>query len=225
LSDQQLVTGLAILTTGYHKQYDMSGYHFSLVAASAWFSSTTHLSTLAVLYKYFKGHPVLKSVRLIGMVCLMGLLFHATLYLQWLILPSVPIQCTFIGGFPLPPGPSPAWWNQFISYSEWFGIVAFLFFAYGNNIVRLFAKKPASSILTLFELRCRQYLRLPPVRFEASWVNWAITDFESGSGVSTSAAIFTYSDFLDSFLWELVWLLFGNTFGFLQISTIVAVPK
>lgn len=45
LSDQQLVTGLAILIAGYIKRCSMSQYHFNIVKALAWFSSTIHLST------------------------------------------------------------------------------------------------------------------------------------------------------------------------------------
>ncbi|OCK73709.1 hypothetical protein K432DRAFT_312208 [Lepidopterella palustris CBS 459.81] len=48
LSDQQLVTGLAILVTGFSK-CDISIYSFNVVSAIAWFSCTTHLATLTVL--------------------------------------------------------------------------------------------------------------------------------------------------------------------------------
>ena len=48
-SDQQLVTGLAMLTAGYIKRYSMSTYNFDIITALAWLSSTAHLSTLAVL--------------------------------------------------------------------------------------------------------------------------------------------------------------------------------
>jgi hypothetical protein len=48
LSDQQLVTGLAILIAGFLK-CDISIYLFNNVWAFAWFSCTTHLATLTVL--------------------------------------------------------------------------------------------------------------------------------------------------------------------------------
>lgn len=48
LSDQQLVTGLAILIAGFVK-CDISNYLFSNVWAIAWFSCMTHLATLMVL--------------------------------------------------------------------------------------------------------------------------------------------------------------------------------
>jgi hypothetical protein len=51
LSDQQLVTGLAILIVGFVK-CDISVYSFENVSALAWFSCTTHLATLTVLKRY-----------------------------------------------------------------------------------------------------------------------------------------------------------------------------
>jgi hypothetical protein len=48
LSDQQLITGLAMLIAGFVK-CDISVYLFNNVFALAWFSCTTHLATLTVL--------------------------------------------------------------------------------------------------------------------------------------------------------------------------------
>jgi len=47
-SDQQLVTGLAILIAAYCKG-DITIYSFQVASALAWFSSTIHLATLVVL--------------------------------------------------------------------------------------------------------------------------------------------------------------------------------
>jgi hypothetical protein len=51
LSDQQLVTGLAILIAGFVK-CDISVYSFENISALAWFSCTTHLATLTILKGY-----------------------------------------------------------------------------------------------------------------------------------------------------------------------------
>jgi len=50
LSDQQLVTGLALLITGFQK-CDISVYSFTVVTGLTWFSCTTHLSTLLLLQR------------------------------------------------------------------------------------------------------------------------------------------------------------------------------
>ena len=48
LSDQQLVTGLAVLLAGFSR-CDISLYSFSMVFNMAWFACTTHLYSLTVL--------------------------------------------------------------------------------------------------------------------------------------------------------------------------------
>jgi hypothetical protein len=70
LSDQQLITGISLLIATYARLCVISGYSFQVVAASAWFSCTTHLSTLTVLRKYFDEHKVLRTVRVVIMVIL-----------------------------------------------------------------------------------------------------------------------------------------------------------
>ncbi|CZS95552.1 uncharacterized protein RAG0_05146 [Rhynchosporium agropyri] len=82
LSDQQLVTGLAVLITGYAQRCSISGHHFEIVASLAWFSSTTHLSTLAALQKYLICHPMIKHMRVIGVMAVLGPLFHAQLLIR-----------------------------------------------------------------------------------------------------------------------------------------------
>lgn len=56
LNDQQLVTGLAVLIAGYTNRCSRSLYHFNIISTLGWFSSTTHLSTLAILRAYLIDH-------------------------------------------------------------------------------------------------------------------------------------------------------------------------
>ena len=144
LSDQQLVTGLAILITGYYQRCSISGYHFSLVADLAWFSSITHLSTLAVLHKYLMKNPVLKACRVCGMLSVLGLLFHSQLYVQWYVIPSLPIQCTFTVGFPNLLSAAKFGIFGVLGANAWLGIIFFLLFSYGNALVQLFHSKDSS---------------------------------------------------------------------------------
>ncbi|KAK0112418.1 hypothetical protein ONS96_001661 [Cadophora gregata f. sp. sojae] len=161
LSDQQLVTGLAILITGYAQRCTISGHHFQLIANLAWFSSTTHLSTLAVLQKYLIRHPVIKHIRVVCIFAVLGLLFHAQLYVQWAVFASLPIQCTFASNiFGIGGGSVLAAYN----YISWFAIVLFLFVAYAIRLIRLYANPPITSIRTLFEDLVRRVLDLPPLK-------------------------------------------------------------
>ena len=77
LSDQQLVTGLAVLIAGFYKRCTMSAYHFGIVISLAWLSSTVHLSTLVVLRDYFLQRPFLRSFKVVGMLSMLCLLFGA----------------------------------------------------------------------------------------------------------------------------------------------------
>jgi hypothetical protein len=74
LSDQQLVTGIAILLASLANWCRTSVYELNLVVSLAWFSSTTHLATLDVLQDYFWHNHVVRNWRIIGMVAIVSLL-------------------------------------------------------------------------------------------------------------------------------------------------------
>lgn len=79
LSDQQLVTGVAILVAGFANWCTMSVYELNMVVALAWFSSATHLATLDVLRGYFRQNRVVRNWRMIGMVTIVLLLIAGLL--------------------------------------------------------------------------------------------------------------------------------------------------
>ncbi len=63
-SDQQLVTGIALLVSGYAQlQYGIPAYHWQIIVYLAWFSSLTHLITLTLLRQYFRDNPAIRSWR------------------------------------------------------------------------------------------------------------------------------------------------------------------
>ena len=65
-SDLQVVTGIAILTSGYTQLHSgLAAYHWQLVVDLAWFSAITHLTTLTCLRHYFQRRKILRSLRLI----------------------------------------------------------------------------------------------------------------------------------------------------------------
>ena len=61
LSDQQLLTGLAVLVAGFWTHCSISVYHFAVVNDLAWFSANTHLTTLGLLDGFFQDNPVLRN--------------------------------------------------------------------------------------------------------------------------------------------------------------------
>ena len=93
LSDQQLVTGLAVMSAGYAKRCSMTTYHFNIVASLAWFSSATHLATLGALRNYLVENAFVRNWRIAGMIGLLGLLLYAQLIMFSHTHVSLPVQC------------------------------------------------------------------------------------------------------------------------------------
>ena len=107
-SDQQLVTGLALLISGYVQlRCGISSYHWQTITYLAWFSSLTHLTTLTVLRQYFRDNPAPRLWRAVLMLVMVTMLMVA-------LLPS-----------------GDAWWftsNRYASYVGVAGIPALCYF-------------------------------------------------------------------------------------------------
>lgn len=80
LSDQQLVTGLAILVAGYYEMLNsgaLSLYHWQIVVYLAWMSSSVHIASLTLLRDVLNQKPMLRNLRVAGMLILLVLLVVA----------------------------------------------------------------------------------------------------------------------------------------------------
>lgn len=67
-SDQQIITGIAILISGYSQlPCGISIYHWQIVVDLAWFSSLTHLTTMTALRRFFHDRPDMAVWRVILM--------------------------------------------------------------------------------------------------------------------------------------------------------------
>jgi hypothetical protein len=79
LSDQQIVTGIAILAAGFQglRLGGIDSYHYQTVIYLAWMSSSVHLSALSILAPILKERPALRIWRLTGMLVLLVLLVIA----------------------------------------------------------------------------------------------------------------------------------------------------
>ena len=102
-SDQQIVTGIALLASGYSQlRSGLDAYHWQIIVYLAWFSSFTHLTTLTVLRNYFQDHPATRTWRIILMIVTVSLLGIALLPTgnQWWLssdtdTSGVPASCFF----------------------------------------------------------------------------------------------------------------------------------
>ena len=86
-SDQQLVTGIAILISGYAQLYcGLSSFHWQMIVYLAWFSSLTHLTTLTVLRQYFRDNPasrLWRAILMLVMVTMLGIALLPTGDASW----------------------------------------------------------------------------------------------------------------------------------------------
>jgi hypothetical protein len=65
LSDQQMVTGAALLCSGYSQlRCNISSFHWQIIIYLVWYSSFTHLATLTVLRRYLRDHKPVRWWRL-----------------------------------------------------------------------------------------------------------------------------------------------------------------
>ncbi|KAL3448258.1 hypothetical protein BJX65DRAFT_275365 [Aspergillus insuetus] len=68
MSDQQLVTGLSLIISGYSQlRCGLSFYHWQMVISLAWFSTITHLATLIFLQKYRQKRKSIWYIRVLLM--------------------------------------------------------------------------------------------------------------------------------------------------------------
>ncbi len=99
-SDQQVITGIAILISGYSQlRSGLAIYYWQLTVDLACFSSITHLTTLTCLRYYFQERQGLKILRLICMAVTAGMLSCAVISTGYLGGPNFsfdyPAWCLF----------------------------------------------------------------------------------------------------------------------------------
>ena len=73
-SDQQIVTGIAILVAGFIEWRDITVYHWQVVTYLGWMASNVHLTSLTFLRDYLQANETLRLWRIAGMTILFGLL-------------------------------------------------------------------------------------------------------------------------------------------------------
>lgn len=155
MSDLQIVTGLAILLSGFAQlKCGLAAMNWRIILDLAWFSCLTHMSCLVMLRRYLHTHTFERVWRLFAMGILAALLAVGLLLTanpKWLLLTeatkATPAIC--ILGCYLKPGANKEWvkthssipseelWNP----SEWFWTplfsAIFLLSAFISRVVRL----------------------------------------------------------------------------------------
>ena len=208
LSDQQLVTGLAIMIAGFSKYCSISMYHFNIVASLAWFSSTTHLSTLAVLRDYLISHPTIRTWRVVGMFILFCLLFSAVLVAWSQEAVGEPVQCAY------------ADMSQLIEGPDFFATIltlVYLVSAYGNKFVALSTTGSNLSMGSWFAEKMRRKFGCGPrIRGDDTLIRYADTSNSPGWNIPFRyiyMIILLLPELEESFCWQILLLVFGNVYG------------
>lgn len=203
LSDQQLASGVAILSIGYIQHCSLSSYHFFVIVALAWFSSTTHLSTLSVLQYQLNRNAVLKYTRIIGMILVYTMLMVGLLVIyvdEWF---QVPVQCR-LENMSSALGSKRPLTNLVAVF-----LMGFLTFSYLSKLLGLiypaFHVFKKTGISTSRRNTCRKKLR------HLSNLNFPSVIIKTWQFISLFNYVFL--EFMDSFLWQICWMLFGNIFG------------
>ena len=98
-SDQQLVTGIALLISAYAQlRCGLSVYHWQMIVYLSWFSSLTHLTTLTFLRQYFRENPVprlWRAILMLLMVAMLGIALLPTGDAGWFLNAGAPALCRF----------------------------------------------------------------------------------------------------------------------------------
>ncbi|KAI9877796.1 MAG: hypothetical protein M1830_002767 [Pleopsidium flavum] len=220
LSDQQLVTGLAVLIAAFAKHCTITGGDFLIATALAWFSSMTHLATLSLLRFHFLERPLVRLLRLFGMMSVLGMLLAAEVISELAMFnhPYLPVHCALTvkdsspsSGFP---GEKVLIW-----------LLLYLIIGYGNRITSLYNEDSALTVFgwllrkaqrkagvlegMTYQERARRALdNIHGVRRRKIWQNF--TDYVSISG-------FFFDQLLNSFLWQLMFATFGFIYGLLEV--------
>jgi uncharacterized membrane protein len=99
-SDQQLVTGMAVLIIGLGKISQISTYHFYVIESLAMFSCGCHMASVVTLRRYFQEHPVLALIRVGAMLVFAIMLSISIIYAGTVVQmafgasPQCPLRCT-----------------------------------------------------------------------------------------------------------------------------------
>jgi hypothetical protein len=200
LSDQQLVTGIALLVTGYAQTCRIDGYHFMVLISMAWFSSTTHLSTLVVLRDNFRSCPPLRLLRVIGMVLVCGMLvFGEALYFVALNSYYVVVRCAF--------SPIALEGDDFSCWQGAFMVCLYLIVSYSNKITGLYRDIPGDSVVQLAFEKVLKRKRSPTSRLVDTTEHLYKTCQTKSPALGRQMRIcgimfhFFFRELQDSFLW------------------------
>jgi hypothetical protein len=95
-SDQQLITGFAMILIGLIKIRTVTSYHFFLILSLAMLSCSIHMTSVLSLRRYFQNHPEVAKARIAIMLLFAVLLSAALLFSQAPFAVQMDVRCPVI---------------------------------------------------------------------------------------------------------------------------------
>ena len=136
LSDQQIITGIAILISGYAQIKDgLSTHHWANIVNLAWLSSVSHVTTLTLLRGDLRGKKR-RLWRLTGMAIMLIMLACGMASLGYYTYPTDPAWCLF----------HPHTWTRIASYPPYYNWIyvgcalTVIGLSYVSRVILLFPK-------------------------------------------------------------------------------------
>lgn len=233
LSDQQLVTGPAMVVAALSQRCNISVYEFNIVSSVAWLSSTTHLSTLIVLRQYFRQNGTVRNIRIVGMLVNLSLVIYTVILTNasTFVDGSVHIECISRNLWPLLSDTS--------IYLPMVMTISFLVLTYSGSILQLYSEghAPLKSWLRYFCCKRKNGPQLSDedfqrwytdkvwhskfrlgsaVRRDIRWRRAIVTTGHRWDARNMALIIVISRDYQNSFLSELPPILFSISYGITQ---------
>ncbi|KFY08186.1 hypothetical protein V492_06453 [Pseudogymnoascus sp. VKM F-4246] len=237
MSDAQIATGLSILIGGYSQvNCGLSIYHWHMVVHLAWFSSVTHLTTLTFLRRYIHDNHKIRILRLVLMLALMLMVAVALVPTSWdcgmptstmapPFFPGSPAKCclsrapTFKGTYASGDDLKSVDKSNFMTMllSEVLLISSTL-----TRVIKLFRRSSEFAITWLRHKparMCRHVTKELEERYDNSNLKSARGMYIAGHCAIMAFMAFARAiyDFVDSILFEILWLLFALSWGTIRI--------
>ncbi|KIX93601.1 uncharacterized protein Z520_10779 [Fonsecaea multimorphosa CBS 102226] len=231
MSDQQLVSGVALLIAGFAKNTDITTYSMDVIAALAFQSSSVHLATLPLIRYHLKDHMTALAIRfsfMIANLAMLAFLMIEQTSSQWW--PNLYFTCAF-SDFTLKGATAVDILSQFV-------ILILLCYDYGDAACALFGQADDRSILEfVFNRKYRQYqIDKRPTqqdyhRAKALAIRANSKEKQSRSQVRDTLQdirlmeSFAFHEFFGSYAAGIMWLAFIQVYGIINVFKTRAEPK
>jgi hypothetical protein len=230
LSDQQLITGFAILIAGYYEMINsnMTIYHWRIATYLAWLSSSVHIASLTLLRDLLNKDPTFRNLRVAGMLLLLVLLsvalwptgfamggygFYSGAYFttpENQFTSGIPAKCYWTSTFLHPTGETVA------LDSNWTISLVMLLFTYAWKLSQLFASSRGfvrQWLVAKPEAAMERLMRRTVESDRSAWLRWPVYKVLTLCYITLVA----YAEFAESFVVSILYICITLPYGIAAI--------